>query len=83
MRSSSKTNQAPSQEQVSLGGQAPVNASIMSYGKIIEAFVKFTNVMATNAQVVTTPAQAMMSLENREVSTSLNQNASTMASHLR
>ena len=39
--------------------------------------------MATQSQVVTTEAQAMMAQANRQIETSVDKNCSTMDSHLR
>ena len=39
--------------------------------------------MATQSQVITTQAQAMMAQADREIGTPMNKNSSTMDSHLR
>ena len=39
--------------------------------------------MATQSQVITTQAQAMMARADREIGTPVNKNYSTMASHLK
>ena len=68
-------NQAPTQEQVSLGGQALVNPPVMLDREIIQALLNMTQFMSTQAL-------AMMAKANREGAPHVNQNASTTASHL-
>ena len=76
-------NQAPPNEQVPLGGQVSFNTPILTDGEIRDAFQNLTEVMATQSQVITTKAQAIMVRADREIGTPVNKIYSTMDSHLR
>ena len=69
-------NQTPSQEQVPRGGQDPINPLVMSDGETRVDFLNLTKVMETQDQDMTAKA-------NWIVGPCVNQNTSTMASHLR
>lgn len=78
----SQGNQAPPQEKVALGVKATINPSVMMDEEIRVTFLNMTQVINTQAQVVTIEAQTMISQVDREVAPLVHQNANTMSSRL-
>ena len=78
----SRGKKAPPQEKVPIGCQVAVIHLVMKDGNIMKDFLNLTEVITTQAQLVTTQGQATMAQASREVETCVIKNSSTVTFRL-